>query len=105
MPKCFCGAVEMPAPVGKPTPFVPEKTLTLVREIGFDTVMTFGGTTEQIFFCGPHLIEGTEHGAHATEEAVNEFIAYWENQIQVAKDYLANGRNRNTHEWKSATKA
>ena len=105
MTKCNCGKVETHTPVGGVEPFVPDKTLTLVREIGFDTVMTCGGaTTEQIFFCGPHLMEGKERGAHATEEAIKEFVSYWENQIGVAKDYLANGRNNKTHEWKKELK-
>ena len=79
------------------------KTLTLVRELGFDVSMCVThGTVEKVFFLGPHILAGREEGAHATEEAIAEFIAYWENQIQVAKDYVANGRNNKTHEWKPA---
>ena len=81
-------------------PDVNEKTLTLVRELGFETLMCMNhGTFEKVFFLGPQMIEGREKGAHATEEAIKEFIEYWQNQIQVAKDYLANGRNNKTHEW------
>ena len=79
---------------------IPDKTLTIVRELGFETFMCFDhGTLEKVFFIGPHMIDGPERGAHATDEAVKEFINYWENQIQVAKDYLANNRNNKTHEW------
>jgi len=78
-----------------------DKTLTLVRELGFRNYMgTNGRTEEYVFFLGPVLRDGREDGAHATEEAVLDFISYWENQIQVAKDYLRNGRNNKTHEWK-----
>ena len=77
------------------------KTLTLVREVGFDQIYDgcSGKVTERIFFLGPHLLAGREEGAHATEEAVQEFIRYWENQIEVAKDYLLNGREARTHLW------
>lgn len=78
-----------------------DKTLTLVRELGFDDFLdVYKGTKEKVFFIGPHLGDSREEGAHATEAAVLEFIEYWENQIQVAKDYLANGRNNKTHEWR-----
>ena len=82
------------------TPGDPD-TLTSVREIGFNTTMVMGGQgSETIFFIGPVHVHGRpRHGKHATEEAVKEFIAYWKNQIEVAKDYLANGRNNKTHEW------
>lgn len=77
------------------------KTLTLVRELGFDQSMCpTHGTVEKVFFLGPQMRDGREEGAHATEGAIKEFIAYWENQIQVAKDYLANDRNNKTHEWR-----
>jgi hypothetical protein len=81
-----------------------ETTLTCVREIGFDTFMDLNTrtTTEEIFFLGPAMMDGRESGANATEEAIDEFIAYWQNQIDVAKDYIANGRNNKTHEWRRA---
>jgi hypothetical protein len=77
------------------------KTLTLVREIGFDSSMCVAhGSAEKVFFLGPQMLDGREEGAHATEPAIREFVAYWENQVQVAKDYLANGCNNKTHEWR-----
>lgn len=76
-------------------------TLTLVRDIGLDTSMYAGGKTiEKVYFLGPTLIGGRAIGAHATQEAVEEFIKHLENQIVVAQSYLANGRNNKTHEWK-----
>jgi hypothetical protein len=76
-------------------------TLHTVRELGFNN--HFGierSSTEIVFFMGPVLANGRRvDGAHATEEAILDFIAYYKNQIQVAKDYLANGRNNKTHEW------
>ena len=71
------------------------KTLEVVRELGFENVIrTSGQSTERVYFLGPCAGScGREDGAHATVEAVLDFIAFWENQVQVAKDYLANGRN------------
>jgi hypothetical protein len=76
-------------------------TLDLVRELGFDTVMYVGSRSEEtVFFLGPQMADGRRtRGEHATEQAVREFIDYWENQLAVARDYLANGRNNRTHEW------
>jgi len=76
--------------------------LTVVRELGFDNCMGIGRASEEkVFFIGPVMANGyRERGPHATEEAVREFIAYYENQIRVAKDYLANGRNNKTQEWR-----
>lgn len=81
---------------------VEDKTLTLVRELGFNNFLgTCGAHGEKVFFLGPMTGDASrERGRHATPEAVQEFVEYWENQIQVAKDYLANGRNNKTHEWK-----
>ena len=80
-----------------------DKTLTLVRELGFDSFMCVQhGMSEKVFFLGPQMLDGRETGANATPEAIAEFIEYWENQIQVAKDYVANGCNNKTHEWKPA---
>jgi hypothetical protein len=77
-----------------------ENTLSIVREIGFDQKMGLGRPFEEkIFFLGPSMHDDREVGAHATEEAVLEFIGYWENQVRVARDYLANGLNNKTHEW------
>ena len=81
-------------------------TLTFVREIGFDTEMRVGSQTkEQIFFLGPTLGAERSEGGVATEEAIREFIDNWENQIRVAKGYLANGCNNKTEEWKMTTDA
>ena len=77
-----------------------DETLDLVREIGFDQLLALDRIEERIFFLGPQLQDGRERGAHASEAAVLEFIAYWENQIEVARDYLANGRENRTHRWK-----
>jgi hypothetical protein len=76
------------------------KSLETIREIGFDNTFHVGrGHTEVVFFLGPHMLDGRERSDHATEEALLDFIDYWENQIQVAKDYLANDRDSNTHSW------
>jgi len=76
-----------------------EETLTCVRELGFDTTASSDGFMEKVFFLGPDIGGLRKRGAHATEDAIQEFIAYWENQIQVAKDYLANGRTNRTDKW------
>jgi hypothetical protein len=82
-------------------PDVNDKTLTLVRELGFETIMCVThGTGQKVYFLGTRLLDGQEKGAHATEEAVREFISYWESMIQIAKGYLANSRNNKMHEWK-----
>jgi len=75
------------------------KTLTLVRELGFNN--TIGKvSTETVFFLGPCMKGGCrEDGANATEEAILEFIVHCEHQVQVAKDYLSNRGNNKTHEW------
>lgn len=94
------------------------KTLTLVREIGFDNAMGVGKKpAERIFFLGAAApqslpteqwqgdvihIDGREIGAHATPEAIAEFIDYWQHQIAAARDYVANGCNSNTMEWAQA---
>lgn len=80
---------------------VEDKTLTLVRELGFNSALGLcGAHAEKVFFLGPMCGDGSrERGRHATPEAIQEFVLYWENQVQVAKDYLANGRNNKTHEW------
>ncbi len=75
------------------------KTDDCFREIGFNTEMRPSGTKEEIFF-----ILGDVRRDNASEEAVREFITYWQNQIEVAKDYIANGKNNKTHEWAKATK-
>ena len=73
----------------------------VIREIGFDTKMyaDTGRCKETIFFLGPQLVGGREHYDSATAEEVQEFIEYWENQLEVAKDYIINGCNPHTHEW------
>lgn len=77
------------------------KVLEVVREIGFDQSMGPDHFEEELFFLGPQMRDGREEGAQATLEAIREFIEYWENQIQVAKDYLENGCNNRTHEWRT----
>jgi len=108
---CGCGACDMTHRMCEacylkaqeqerdPLPDRNDKTLTIVRELGFDTSMGPGGTIEKVFFLGPLMADGRKTGAHATEEAIIDFIAYFESQIAVAKDYVANGRNNKTHEW------
>ena len=95
------GGAKMASEHDNDLPDINDKTLDLVREIGFDTFCCLEhGVVEKVFFIGPDMLAGRERGAHATEEAIKEFILYWENQVAVAKDYLANGRNNKTHEWK-----
>lgn len=90
----------IPNPHGGDLPDRNDRILTLVRELGFDNfVCGLHGNIEKVFFLGPQMLDGREEGAHATEEAVRNFIDYYENQIAVARDYLANGRNNKTHEW------
>ncbi len=85
---------------------VAEATLTTVRELGFDNALFVSGpSTEKVFFLGPCMKCERERGAHATTEAILDFIAYYENQIQVAKEYLLSGRNNKTHEWASSVPA
>jgi hypothetical protein len=73
----------------------------VIREIGLDTEMyaDAGRVKETIFFLGPQLVDGRERYGSATAEEVQEFIEYWENQLEVAKDYIINGCNPHTHEW------
>jgi hypothetical protein len=69
------------------------------RAIGFDTHMWRDGKMQEtIFFITNFPSEGTRLES-VTPEAVDEFVAYWENQIAAAKAYKANGCNPNTHEW------
>ena len=80
-------------------------TLETVRELGFDTVI---GTysQERVFFISPTMASGERiTGAHATEKAIKDFIGYYENQIQVARDYLLNERNNRTDQWKKSSKS
>jgi len=81
-------------------------TLEVVRELGFDS--TFGvdrAPTEQVFFLGPVMNGRRERGAHATTEAILDFIAYFENQVAVAREYLENDQNNKTHEWAKSSLA
>lgn len=68
------------------------------RGIGFDTNMWPDKMEETVFFW---IGEGESYTRfeQVSEAAVKEFVEYYENQIAVAKEYLANGRNPNTHEW------
>jgi hypothetical protein len=70
------------------------------REIGFNTEMWADKVQETIFFIAPNCKDRLDA---VSPEAVAEFIAYWENQIAVAKDYVKNGCNPHTHEWNNAT--
>lgn len=69
------------------------------RGIGFDTEMWPDRCEETLFFWIGYG-KDYERMDSASPEAVQEFIDYYEHQIQVAKDYLRNGRNPKTHEWK-----
>lgn len=76
----------------------------IVRELGFGNLLHRHGdgsatTREEIVFIGPCSCRERPQYDEATESEVREFIGYWLNQIEVAQDYLANGRNKNTHEW------
>lgn len=67
------------------------------REIGLDTAMWLqGACRETIFFIG---LDRKTRLKSVTPEAVEEFVAYWKNQIALAEEYVANGCNPNTHEW------
>lgn len=83
-----------------------EKPLDHVRELGFDKVLGGAQPEETVFFLGPQKITaGRAESNRATEEAIVEFIFYWENQVTVARDYLANGlRTNKMHEWKWRTR-
>lgn len=81
------------------TPDRNDVTLSLVRELGFDRESGAAPFDEKVYFLGPSTSEGRTVGAHATEEAIREFVAYWSNQIEVAEDYLANGRTNSTLAW------
>lgn len=68
-----------------------------VRALGFDNMMpTNDKASETLFFVGAQgeRIEG------ASTEQVNEFIDYWEQQIAIARLYLANGREVSTNKWR-----
>lgn len=71
------------------------KILDTFRGIGFDTECWPDKTEETIFF---H--HGDKRMPSASPESVAEFIAYYENQIQVAREYVMNSCNPRTHEWK-----
>ena len=73
-----------------------------IREIAFDNTYNIhtGAVTERIHFLGPQFVDGSREFYNATTEELDEFVAYWTNQVQVATDYLLNDRNPNTHEWK-----
>lgn len=73
------------------------------REIGFDNAVYLDGAKETIFFLRPACVDdtpGSRRMESVSPEAVEEFIDYWQNQIDVARDYIKNGQNPNTHEWK-----
>jgi hypothetical protein len=68
------------------------------REIGLDTAMWFqGGCRETIFFIA---LDRKTRLKSVHPEAVKEFVEYWKNQIALAEEYVANGCNPNTNEWK-----
>lgn len=70
-----------------------------VREIGFNTELYLDACRETIFFLGPQLVDGRKRYAVAPPESIHEFISYWENQLAVSRDYLANDCNPRTHQW------
>lgn len=75
-------------------------TLDLIREIGFDNVNRIdGNSSEKVFFLGPTVSSRTI-GAHATEAAIKEFVAYWTNQIKCAEAYLESSCSNVTSDWK-----
>ncbi len=73
------------------------------RDIGYDTAMYLDGCRETIFFLRPEFSDeepGSGRMAKVSKEAVEEFCEYWEHQLAIAREYVANGCNPNTHEWK-----
>ena len=74
----------------------------LFREIGIDTECWTDKTYETIFFIRPRMSDDPP-GGHKLEnvsfEAVKEFVAYWQNQINLAQEYIINGCNPKVHEW------
>lgn len=66
------------------------------REIGFDP--------DRIFFLQPRGIGSVRLVASPTEQEVAEFIAYWEHQVAIAKEYVANDCNPITRLWKAEQK-
>ena len=70
--------------------------LTSVRGVGFDNTMRLDGPDEETLF---FISAGGKQSRKATHEAIREGIQYLQNQVDVMRDYLANGCNPNTHEW------
>ena len=76
----------------------------LFREIGFDTEFHVGHETrETIFFIQPGMDGMKTRLDKVSDEAVQEFVEYWQNQIDVAKDYIRNNHNPITTEWSKET--
>ena len=74
----------------------------LFREIGINTECWPDRTRETIFFIRPRMSDDPSGGRkleNASPEAVKEFVAYWQNQINLAQEYVANGCNPKAHEW------
>lgn len=65
------------------------------RQIGFNTEMRPSGCKEKIFFIQPLSDIRMQN---VSMEAVEEFIEYWQHQINTAKAYVQNGLNNKTHE-------
>ena len=68
------------------------------RGIGIDTEMWPDRCQETIFF---HIGHGDDYERmeNVSNEAVQEFIAYYKNQIALAEGYVANGKNPRVYEW------
>ncbi len=74
------------------------------REIGFDTSCWPDRVEETIFFLHARYVRDPQDENRiekVSKEAVEEFVGYWQHQIDIAKEYLANDCNPNTHEWKT----
>ena len=56
------------------------------------------------FFLQPRGIGSVRLVASPTEQEVAEFIAYWEHQVAIAKEYVANDCNPITRLWKAEQK-
>ncbi len=89
---------------GQEPPPNPSSYIRVIRGIGFDTNVRPDKTEETMFFLREKLSDDPpgldcRKIDNPTEEEVNEFIAYYENQINTARNYLLNGGNPRTHEW------
>ena len=74
-----------------------------IKELGFDSefglLHTKDGTesiaTERVFF-----VDSSKHNSfNATDEAIQDAILRWKQNVETLELYLANGKNNNIHEW------